>query len=153
MPWLRKAFDVLILLLVLAGPACYLPWARVLLLPLILVGAPIGSASSGSSSPVVFPAPSVHQGSQNPKGIRVAALYWAAGNQPRSSNNKEQPASLSSYSNDQLPTDSPSSSIAAEPFPSLRLNGSPRPCSISRPFLLQPVASHLAYQVPLSITS
>ena len=40
-------------------------------------------------------------------------------------NNKEQPASLSSSSNDQLPTDSPSSSIAAEPSPSLRLNGSP----------------------------
>lgn len=41
MPRLRKAFDVLILLLVLAGPASYLPWARVLLLPpfLVLVGA------------------------------------------------------------------------------------------------------------------
>nr|KUM50497.1 hypothetical protein ABT39_MTgene340 [Picea glauca]QHR90159.1 hypothetical protein Q903MT_gene4182 [Picea sitchensis] len=48
---------------------------------------------------------------------------------PRSSNKKEQPASFSSSSNDQLPTDSPSSSIAAEPSPSLRLNGSPRPCS------------------------
>lgn len=48
---------------------------------------------------------------------------------PRSSNNKEQPASLSSSSNDQLTTDSPSSSIAAEPFPSLHLNGSPPPCS------------------------
>lgn len=47
---------------------------------------------------------------------------------PRCSNNKEQPASLSSSSNDQLPTDSPSSSIAAEPSPSLRLNGFPRPC-------------------------
>lgn len=44
-------------------------------------------------------------------------------------NNKEQPASLSSSSNDQLTTDSPSSSIAAEPFPSLHLNGSPPPCS------------------------
>ncbi|KAF4347988.1 hypothetical protein F8388_008683 [Cannabis sativa] len=54
---------------------------------------------------------------------------------PRSSNNKEQPASLSSSSNDQLPTDYPSSSIAAEPSPSLCLNGSPRPCSKGKPLL------------------
>lgn len=68
------------------------------------------------------------RGSQSPKEIRVAALYWAA-SFGSSSNNKELPASLSSSSNDQLPTDSSSSSIAAEPSPSLRLNGSPRPCS------------------------
>ena len=122
-------FDVLILLLVLAVPACYLPWARVLLLPLILVGAywisifwiffTSGfSCASRASGGVKVPRKSGSQPS-----IEQPALA------PRSSNNKEQPASLSSSSNDQLPTDYPSSSIAAEPSPSLRLNGSPRPCS------------------------
>ena len=125
MPRLRKAFDVLILLLVLAVPACYPPWARVLLLPLILVGAywisifwiffTSGfSCASRASGGVRVPRKSGSQPS-----IEQPALA------PRSSNNKEQPASLSSSSNDQLPTDSPSSSIAAEPSPSLRLNGSP----------------------------
>lgn len=129
MPGLRKAFDVLILLLVLAVPACYLPWARVLLLPLILVGAywisifwiffTSGfSCASRASGGVRVPRKSGSQPS-----IEQPALA------PRSSNNKEQPASLSSSSNDQLPTDSPSSSIAAEPSPSRRLNGFPRPCS------------------------
>ena len=130
MPRLRKALDVLILLLVLAVPACYPPWARVLLLPLILVGAywisifwiffTSGfSCASRASGGVRVPRKSGSQPS-----IEQPALA------PRSSNNKEQPASLSSSSNDQLPTDSPSSSIAAEPSPSLRLlNGSPRSCS------------------------
>ena len=64
------------------------------------------------------------RGSQSPKERRQPSIEQPA-LAPRSSNNKEQPASLSSSSNDQLPTDSPSSSIAAEPSPSLRLNGSP----------------------------
>ena len=124
-----KGFFFQNLLLVLAVPACYLPWARVLLLPLILVGAywisifwiffTCGfSCASRASGGVKVPRKSGSQPS-----IEQPALA------PRSSNNKEQPASLSSSSNDQLPTDYPSSSIAAEPSPSLRLNGSPRPCS------------------------
>lgn len=129
MPRLRKAFDVLILLLVFDGPACYLPWARVLLLQLILVGAywisifwiffTSGfSCASRASGGVIVPRESGSQPS-----IEQPALAL------RSSNKKEQPASLSSSSNDQLPTDYPSSFIAAEPSPSLRLNGSPPPCS------------------------
>lgn len=117
------------LLLVFDGPACYLPWARVLLLPLILVGAywisifwifftSAFSCASRASGGVRVPRESGSQPS-----IEQPALAL------RSSNNKEQPASLSSSSNDQLLTDSPSSSIAAEPSPSLRLNGFPPPCS------------------------
>jgi len=123
--WLRKAFDVLILLLVFSVPACYLPWARVIQLPLFLVGAYwisilwIFFTSGFSCVSRASGRVRVSRESGSQPSIEQPALA------PRSSNNKEQPAALSSSSNDQLPTDSSSSSIAAEP--SLRLNGSPGP--------------------------
>ncbi|KAF4403477.1 hypothetical protein G4B88_008123 [Cannabis sativa] len=73
--------------------------------------------STSSSTPPYFRGVKVPRKSGSQPSIEQPALA------PRSSNNKEQPASLSSSSNDQLPTDYPSSSIAAEPSPSLRLNG------------------------------
>lgn len=82
---------------------------------------------------MVFPAPPVHQGESESQGSQPSIEQPALA--LRSSNNKEQPASLSSSSNDQLPTDYPSSFIAAEPSPSLRLNGSPRPAAKEKFFL------------------
>lgn len=98
--WLRKAFDVLILLLVFAVPACYL------------------SMSTSYSTPPFFSRrlldqhlmdllhqwfflrlPCIRE-SQSLKGIRKPSIEQPA-LAPRSSNNKEQPAALSSSSNDQ----------------------------------------------------
>lgn len=132
MPRLRKAFDVLILLLVFDGPASYLTFHEhefFYSLPLILVGA------YWISIFWIFFTSGFSCASRASGGVRVPR---ESGSQPsieqpalalRSSNNKEQPASLSSSSNNQLPTDYPSSFIAAEPSPSLRLNGSPPLCS------------------------
>ena len=79
MPRLRKAFDVLILLLVFDGPASYLPWARVLLLPPTYFSRRLLDQHLLDLLHQWFflRLPCI-RGSQSPKGIRVAALYWAA---------------------------------------------------------------------------